>query len=99
MRIQGKRTAARQNRRCDSPSSALYLWNASHIHGQYLEQAVFDQPAEEFVQVAAQRLGLDVKFCEQFVKGGGDVGFTSDELPHARSGGVQAKITLAFEVQ
>lgn len=58
----GSKSSARRNSVCAGRSSALKRRRFSSISVQNLKQPVLDEPVQQFAQVVAQQLWLDIIF-------------------------------------
>ena len=66
--------SARKNSACAGRPSALNLRKLSSISGQDLQQAVFDEVAQQFGQVFTKQFRLDIVFRKELLVGRVDVG-------------------------
>src|SRR5579883_2149671 len=98
-RMSGRAMAARRNRRCACPSSALNRQSRSHMGGNYLQQAVLQKTACEFGEIGAKLFGVGVVFREQSLERGLNVWRSSEQLPHAGTRRVESEIPLGLEIQ
>src|SRR5579885_3369502 len=98
-RMSGRAMAARRNKRCARPSSALNRRSRSHIGGNYLQQAVLKKTACEFDKIGAKLFRVGVVFSEQLLESRMNAWRSSEQLPHARTRGVEPEIPLGFEIQ
>src|SRR5258707_15463081 len=95
----GNITNARKNSICAGRSGALNRRRLSSISGRNLQQAMFDEMADEFGQVRAQQFGVHVIFGEEFLVRSINIRRGCYQLPHARAGLIKAEIHFRFQVE
>src|SRR5580704_11240654 len=95
----GNNAAARRKRPRARRSSALNRRSCSHIGWLDLEQSIVDEPPQQFREVQTKQLRLNVKFVLELPVRRVNARGGSDHLPHARTGLIQAEITLRLQIQ
>src|SRR6266852_5801501 len=97
--MRGKSSKARKKSSRAAGSKLLNRRRRSHIRGDDLEQAVFNQVAQEFREVSTQQFSLNIVFVQQLPVSDFHAGRGGYQLPHACAGLVQAEIALCLDVQ